>query len=88
MKLYGTDDNTLRGLIFCSKVDECKAISEALNKIGYKTRALSGDDSEEERAKAINDIESDDPDERIDYIITVNIFNEGIDIPRLNQVIM
>jgi len=88
IKFYGTDDNTLRGLIFCSKVEECKAISEALNKIGYKTRALSGDDSEEERANAINDIESDDPDKKIDYIITVNIFNEGIDIPRLNQVIM
>lgn len=88
IKFYGTDDNTLRGLIFCSKVDECKAISEALNKIGYKTRALSGDDSEEERANAINDIESDDPNKKIDYIITVNIFNEGIDIPRLNQVIM
>ena len=88
IKFYGTDDNTLRGLIFCSKVDECKAISEVLNKIGYKTRALSGDDSEKERAKAINDLESDDPDKKLDYIITVNIFNEGIDIPRLNQVIM
>jgi hypothetical protein len=75
-------------LIFCSRVDECKEISEALNKKGYKTRALSGENSEVERADAINDIESDDPDKKIDYIVTVDIFNEGIDIPRLNQVIM
>ena len=88
INFYGTDDNIKRGLIFCSKVDECKVISEALNKKGYKTRALSGGNSEAERAEAIKDIESDDPDKKIDYIVTVDIFNEGIDIPRLNQVIM
>ncbi len=27
-------------------------------------------------------------DEKLDYIFTVDIFNEGIDIPRVNQVIM
>ena len=27
-------------------------------------------------------------DEKIDYIFTVDIFNEGVDIPEINQVIM
>ena len=27
-------------------------------------------------------------DEQLDYIFTVDIFNEGVDIPEINQVIM
>lgn len=32
---------------------------------------------------------TDDPNaEKLDYILTVDIFNEGVDIPEINQVIM
>ena len=31
---------------------------------------------------------SDDRDDELDYIFSVDIFNEGIDIPEINQVIM
>ena len=27
-------------------------------------------------------------DEKLDYIFTVDIFNEGIDIPSINQIVM
>jgi hypothetical protein len=33
-------------------------------------------------------LESNDIYERLDYIFTVDIFNEGVDIPKLNQVVM
>ena len=55
---------------------------------GFKTVALTGDNSEEERAKAIEKLESDNLNEKLDYIFTVDIFNEGIDIPKINQIIM
>ena len=85
---YGCDDGNIRGLVFCSKVNEANELSNKFNQRGYKTISLSGANTEIERENAIDKIESDNLDEKIDYIFTVDIFNEGIDIPRINQVIM
>jgi superfamily II DNA or RNA helicase/HKD family nuclease/SOS-response transcriptional repressor LexA len=87
-KFYGSDNGITRGLVFCSKKNEAKELSALLNLRGYRTVALTGDSSEEERAKSIEKLESDDFNEKIDYIFTVDIFNEGIDIPKINQIIM
>ena len=87
-EFYGCDDGSVRGLIFCSRIEECKELSERFNRRGYRTLALTGDSSEEERSDAINRLESDVAADRLDYIFTVDFFNEGIDIPRVNQVIM
>ncbi len=87
-RFYGTDNGILRGLVFCSGLDECKVLSGAFNQLGFKTIALSGENSENERSDAINKLESDDLNEKLDYIFTYDIFNEGIDIPKINQVIL
>lgn len=87
-QFYGCDNGILRGLIFCSRKEEAKELSRLLNEKGLKTKALTGDSSEDERAKAIEDLSSDDLNNKLDYIITVDIFNEGIDIPKINQIIM
>ncbi len=92
--VYGCDDGNVRGLIFCSLKIECHELSKAFNqhrkKNGtyYNTIALTSEDSEETRAEAIRRLESDQLSEKLDYIFTVDIFNEGIDIPRINQIIM
>jgi superfamily II DNA or RNA helicase len=85
---YGTDNGVLRGLVFCSSVDECKILSKSFNQLGFKTLALSGENSENERTMAINKLESEYLNEKLDYIFTYDIFNEGIDIPKVNQVIL
>lgn len=87
-KFYGSDNGITRGLVFCSRKNEAKELSALLNLKGYKTVALTGDSSEEERAKSIEKLESDNLNEKLDYIFTVDIFNEGIDIPKINQIIM
>ncbi|MFO0495651.1 MAG: DUF3427 domain-containing protein [Flavobacteriia bacterium] len=87
-ELYGCDDGNVRGLIFCSRKEEAHALSVEFNARGYQTIALTGDDAEEKRADAIRRLESDQKAEKMDYIFTVDIFNEGIDIPRINQIIM
>jgi superfamily II DNA or RNA helicase/SOS-response transcriptional repressor LexA len=88
IEFYGSDNGITRGLIFCSKKNEAKELSDKFNQKGYKTIALTGDSSEDERTKAIELLESDDLSIKLDYIFTVDIFNEGIDIPKINQVIM
>jgi len=81
---YGTDGEEIRGLIFCSNVQEAEELSRKLNILGCRTQALSGKNSQEEREEAIKRLESGE----LEYLLTVDIFNEGIDIPSLNQVVM
>lgn len=83
--LYGHEGEKAHGLIFCSRKDEAYQLSAAFNEKGYKTVALTGDDTQEERENSVASLESDTG---LDYIFTVDIFNEGIDIPAVNQVIM
>ena len=85
---YGCDDGDPRGLIFCSSVEEAQKLSVAFNSRGFNTVSLSGNNSNQEREDAIYKIESNDVALKIDYIFTVDVFNEGIDIPRINQIIM
>ena len=81
---YGYSGKQVRGLIFCRSKEETHALSAALNEQGLKTIALTGDNSQPEREEAITKLERYE----IEYILTVDIFNEGIDIPFLNQIIM
>lgn len=87
IETYGTDTGEVRGLVFCSRVDESSQLAKMFNDRGIRCIALSGNDSEEERAKAIQRLESSDED-KLDYIFTVDIFNEGVDIPAVNQIIL
>ena len=88
IEFYGHSGTTINGLIFCSSKKEAQLLSEKFNQRGYFTVALTGDDSQEKREEAINRLVSKDVDEKIDYIFTVDIFNEGVDIPEINQIIM
>lgn len=81
---YTFDNTNRRGLIFVSRVDIAHFLSHELNNRGFKTRALSGQDSDYIRDQAFDDIE----DGILEYLIAVDILNEGIDIPSLNQIIM
>jgi len=85
---YGYSGNRVKGLIFCSSVKEAEKLSEKLNEKGLRTLALSGSDSDPDRQEAMDRLVSDDRRDVLDYILTVNIFNEGVDLPEINQVIM
>jgi superfamily II DNA or RNA helicase/HKD family nuclease/SOS-response transcriptional repressor LexA len=85
---YGSDNGITRGLVFCSRNEESAKLAEMFNQSGFRAVALSGGNSEDERSHAIDLLESDNLAEKLDYIFTVDIFNEGIDIPKVNQIIM
>jgi superfamily II DNA or RNA helicase len=87
-EFYGCDNGCVRGLVFCSSLQESDELSKVFNSRGYKSVSLSGSSSEDERIAAINSLESNSQEEKLDYIFTVDIFNEGIDIPKVNQIIM
>lgn len=84
VQYYGFSGERVTGLMFCSRKEEAEQLSCALNEKGFRTVALTGDHSQEERALRVNQLENG----MLDYILTVDIFNEGIDIPSINQVVM
>ncbi|MBQ3281133.1 MAG: DEAD/DEAH box helicase [Eubacterium sp.] len=85
---YGYSGDRVKGLIFCSRREEARELSDRFNIRGYRTAFLSGDDSQERREELIERLTSDNTMDYLDYIFTVDIFNEGVDIPEINQVIM
>lgn len=120
---FGHSGDRVKGLIFCSRIDELVELSNKFNQTinpetgrFFRTIALNGDATEEERqraferlamdentldtanqsnAKQIFDTEGmekiDKADEKmqpLDYIFSVEILNEGVDIVEVNQVIM
>ena len=83
-KYYGYDGDVLHGLVFVSRKEEADEIAKLLTKYGYPSQMLSGEDSQEQREQAIEKLKNGE----LTYLVTVDIFNEGIDIPFINQVIM
>jgi superfamily II DNA or RNA helicase/HKD family nuclease len=89
IEIYGQAGDPPRGLIFCSRKDEAQELSRELNKQKLRgkylrTIALTGEDSINLREQRVAELEAG----LLDYILTVDVFNEGVDIPSLNQIIM
>lgn len=97
---YGYSGDKVRGLIFCSSIKETQELSHKFNSIVnpetgkcYRTIALNGDATEQERQSAferlaMNENEANTDKQPLDYIFSVEILNEGVDIVEVNQVIM
>lgn len=88
MEYYGYCGKRPKGLVFCSSKKEAGVLSEKFNERGYRTISLTGDDSQDKREQAVERLVLEDGEDKLDYIVTVDIFNEGVDIPEVNQVIM
>ena len=84
IRYYGCSHNEPRGLVFCSRKEEAKTLAGLFLREGIPAAYLTGEHSVEERERVIEQLERGE----INYIFTVDIFNEGIDIPKINQVIL
>ena len=111
---FGHSGDRVKGLIFCSRIDESVELSNKFNQTinpetgrFFRTIALNGDATEEERQRAFEWLAMDENTldtanqsnakqifdmegkmQPLDYIFSVEILNEGVDIVEVNQVIM
>ena len=97
---YGYSGERVKGLIFCSRIDESVQLSNKFNQMInpetgklYRTISLNGEATEEERQNAferlaMNEEEANEQMQPLDYIFSVEILNEGVDIVEVNQVVM
>jgi DNA or RNA helicases of superfamily II len=81
---YGPRGNDVHGLIFVSRVTEGRELAVKLTDKGINAQFVSAEDTVEAREKAVHRLTKGE----LQYIITVDIFNEGVDIPILNQIVM
>lgn len=89
-KKYGYSGDRIKALVFCSSKREAKKLSEGFNERGLSSIYLDGSSSSKKRNDAIKRLTDDSIPEkdRLQYIFTVDIFNEGVDIPELNQILL
>lgn len=90
---FGYSGQKVKGLIFCSRIDESVVLSNKFNQTinpetgtFYRTIALNGDTSEEERQSAFERLAMNEEDATedvtpLDYIFSVEILNEGWEFP-------
>ncbi len=74
----------LKALAFCRNVTHARMMCEALSE-SYHTAYLTGRNDIGERIRAYNDLQNDSSD--LEILFTVDILNEGVDIPGVNMVL-
>ncbi len=82
---YRPKGTKLKCVGFCRTVEHARLMAENMNKLGYTCISLSGQDGTGVRLKAFSDLE--DNSNPLSIIFTVDILNEGIDVPAMNMVL-
>jgi superfamily II DNA or RNA helicase len=77
---YKPSDTPIKALVYCSRNEESRRLAEQFD----NAISLDGRSSIEERLDAIAKLSKGE----LKYLFTVDIFNEGIDIPEVNMLIM
>ncbi len=75
----------LKAIAFCTSISHAILMAEALVDQGFDTVALTGKNDLGQRIKAFNDLQDDN--NPLEIICTVDILNEGVDIPQVNMVL-
>ena len=86
MRLFGHDGEVRKAIGFCVSIEHAEYMAQKFNEAGIVSACLTGKNTPEERQIIISRLEDDkDP---LEIIFTVDIFNEGVDIPSINVVLM
>lgn len=80
---YVTDIDKVSGLGFCVSVEHAHFMANSFNQIGIPSLALSGGSNDHERKTAKSKLQKGE----LRFIFTVDLYNEGVDIPEINTVL-
>jgi superfamily II DNA or RNA helicase/HKD family nuclease len=78
-----TDVRRMRGLGFCVSVRHAEFMAERFTRAGIPAEAVSGDTLLDLRHRAIQALKRG----RLNVLFTVDLFNEGVDIPEVDTVL-
>ena len=75
----------LKAIGFCRNVEHSKLMAEGMSVLGYNTLSITGENKISERDKAFERLQ--DENDPLEIIFTVDVLNEGVDIPAVNMVL-
>lgn len=92
-RYFGASGSRIKALVFCSSVEEAQTLSEKFNQRGARSayligKAGSGRKQMQERRLTCDRLEVEDGPDALDYLFSVDLLNEGFDLPAVNQVIL
>jgi superfamily II DNA or RNA helicase/HKD family nuclease len=73
----------MRGLGFCVDIDHAEFMAEQFRHHGIAALAVSSGSTADERRRALEDLKAG----RVRILFTVDLFNEGVDIPEVDTVL-
>ena len=79
---YVDDINNVRGIGFCVSQLHCKFMAEQFNSYGITSMYIDSNSKNDERRNIKELLERGE----IKFVFTVDIYNEGVDIPSINTI--
>jgi superfamily II DNA or RNA helicase/HKD family nuclease len=73
----------MRALGFCVSIEHAKYMAQRFNEAGIPSRAVTSSPDSADRRQALNDLR----DRKINAVFTVDLFNEGVDVPEIDTVL-
>lgn len=74
----------MKALGFCVSIDHAEYMADRFNHFGVPARAVSSRNTSQERRKAVQDLRAG----KVKVLFSVDIFNEGVDIPDVNTLLL
>ena len=84
LQRYVADLNQLKGIVFCVSVAHAQFMANWFEQSGLVARSLTGASSTAQRDDAIRRLRSGE----VKLICTCDLFNEGVDIPEINTLLL
>lgn len=78
------DLSRMRALGFCVSVEHARFMARIFNAAGISATAIWSDTPDTERRKALSDLS----DRKVSVVFSVDLFNEGIDVPNVDTLLM
>ena len=78
------DLSTMRALGFCVSVAHARFMNDEFNRRGIAAMAVWGETPDDERDRALRDFR----DGKVAIVFTVDLFNEGVDVPSVDTILM
>lgn len=77
------DLTTMKALAFCVSRDHARYMTRIFNDAGIKAATVLGDTASGDRDAAVKDLREG----AVQVVLTVDVFNEGVDVPAINTVL-
>jgi superfamily II DNA or RNA helicase len=80
------DGGKIKALGFCANRGHARYMTRRFNELGMPAEAVLGDTTEDERQRLIRRLA--DEEDPLAVLFSVDVFSEGIDIPRLSHILL